>query len=514
MKLAIWQELGLGRRRILVVALAIVGAPLGWALAGVPGAVAVGLLALAAALRVSRHGPFARLAAARAGKALALRKEFVDDLATALGRDDGARMGVLVVRLDGAPELSRMLGNLAFEELIHRIGHRLLEATRISGGVARLDSAEWGVLLAPAPGQDATALARIAERLQAAVAAPLSVAALTLRPSVSVGICDAAASRGTGCADALVNAAATAAETALAQGPGAVRHADDLSAAARSASSGAGAADIRSALDSGAIHAVFQPQICARTGAVAGAEALVRWTRGDTVVPPDAFLPALHRLGLSEQLTRRMLGQALDALARVDAAGVSLPEIAINLSAEELRCDTLADTVIWDLEARGIAPSRLVVEILESVVADQHEAVMIRNVEALAKAGCAVDLDDFGTGHASIANIRRFAVDRLKIDRSFIRDIDTDREQQRLVCAILSMAQELSLGTVAEGVETDAEAAMLRDLGCPVLQGYGFARPMAIDALVDWLSARSGSTVHVLPRAGEGALSHSDRKHR
>jgi len=134
-----------------------------------------------------------------------------------------------------------------------------------------------------------------------------------------------------------------------------------------------------------------------------------------------------------------------------------------------------------------MSPSRLAVEVLETVVAAAPDDIISRNINGLAKLGCTIDLDDFGTGHASLSSIRRFAVSRIKIDRSFVMKLDRDPAQQRMINAILSMAERLDLDTVAEGVETLGEHAMLAQLGCGHVQGFGIARPMPFVQTLDWV---------------------------
>ena len=143
----------------------------------------------------------------------------------------------------------------------------------------------------------------------------------------------------------------------------------------------------------------------------------------------------------------------------------------------------------WELGRFDLTPNRLSVEVLETVVASNDDDMITRNINALSALGCQIDLDDFGTGHASISSIRRFSVSRIKIDRSFVAKVDKDRDQQRMVSAILTMAEQLDLDTLAEGVETGGEHAMLAQLGCRHVQGYGLGRPMPFAATLDWLHA-------------------------
>jgi EAL domain-containing protein (putative c-di-GMP-specific phosphodiesterase class I) len=182
-----------------------------------------------------------------------------------------------------------------------------------------------------------------------------------------------------------------------------------------------------------------------------------------------------------------MLYHALGSLQAWERAGHRIASIGVNFSAEELRNPRLPDRIAWELERFGLTADRLGIEVLETVVAGTPDDVVVQNVSRLAELGCRIDLDDFGTGHASIANIRRFAVSRIKIDRSFVSGLANDRDQQRIVAAILSMAERLGLDTIAEGVETPEEYSMLAQLGCAHLQGYGIARPMAAEDTLPWI---------------------------
>jgi len=246
--------------------------------------------------------------------------------------------------------------------------------------------------------------------------------------------------------------------------------------------------EIEAALDEGQIIAHFQPQVSTDTGEVTGFEALARWQHPERgLLPPAEFLEALRSAGLSERLSEVMIHQSLMALRDWDKEGMAVPNVAVNFSSDELRNPRLAEKLKWELDRYDLAAPRLTVEILETVVADTANDVIVRNIAALAELGCGIDLDDFGTGHASIANIRRFAVSRIKVDRSFVTRVDEDREQQKMIAAILSMAERLGLETLAEGVETIGEHAMLAQLGCDHVQGYSVGRPMALADTAAWM---------------------------
>jgi EAL domain-containing protein (putative c-di-GMP-specific phosphodiesterase class I) len=232
---------------------------------------------------------------------------------------------------------------------------------------------------------------------------------------------------------------------------------------------------------------------------------LARWYHPERgLIPPADFLPMIEDAGLSERLGEVMLFNALTALARWDRAGLDVPTVAVNFSAAELRNPKLAEKLKWELDRFGLEPKRLCVEVLEHVVAETDNDVIVSNISALARMGCGIDLDDFGTGHASITSIRRFAVRRIKIDRSFVTKVDEDRDQQKMVSAILSMAERLGLHTLAEGVETPGEHAMLAQLGCGDVQGFGIARPMPVDETMDWIErhrARPSAAPRISHRA-------------
>lgn len=198
-----------------------------------------------------------------------------------------------------------------------------------------------------------------------------------------------------------------------------------------------------------------------------------------------------------------MLREALTALTDWDRRGRRVPRIAVNFSGSELRDPRLPDQLRWELDRYDLTPDRLTVEILETVVAASADDAVVANVAALAAMGCGIDLDDFGTGHASITAIRRFSVRRLKIDRSLISNLDQDREQQKMVSASLSLAERLGLETLAEGVETAAEQAMVAQLGCGHIQGYVLARPMPFDDVTIWMLRYRGLT-EIMPRMGAG----------
>jgi len=227
------------------------------------------------------------------------------------------------------------------------------------------------------------------------------------------------------------------------------------------------------------------------TRSISGFEALARWhhnVRG--IISPAVFLPVLEEAGMMRKLSRVMLRDAMRALRDWDIAHLNVPQISVNMSTEELRNPDLPSEIHALLQRYNLTPDRLVLEVLETVTANRQDDPIILNLRELARLGCQIDLDDFGTGHTSIKSVRRFAVNRIKIDRSFVTGIDMDTEQQQLVQTVLSMAKSLTVDTLAEGIESQAEMTYLADVGCSHGQGYAIARPLQQMDATQWVKAQ------------------------
>lgn len=412
----------------------------------------------------------------------------------------GLKSVCLLLELDEYREALDRHGLSAGDLLAQRAGERIVGALRQGDVVARLGDSRFGVCLKPVRQLDLELCIQLAGRVQSALEEPISVDGASVYLSCSIGFCLSARAPGSTGTD-WADAAAAALTEAQRNGPSSIRN---YSAEVRQVSKAR--PDLRddaaTALENGQIVPWFQPQISTDTGRVTGFEALARWVHPQHgVILPAQFLPALEAAGLIERLGQVILVQALTALKAWDHAGVDVPTIGVNFTTEELRNPTLVDRIRWDLDRFDLTADRLAIEILETVVADTPDDSLTHTVRALGKLGCRIDLDDFGTGHASIAAIRRFAIRRIKIDRCFVARADQDADQQKMIAAILTMAEQLGLETLGEGVETAGEHALLAQLGCTHVQGFGIARPMPFDQTLDWIAAHEAKLAEA-PRIG------------
>jgi diguanylate cyclase len=402
------------------------------------------------------------------------------------GAASGASSGCLVIQFDDPSLLCDRHGRVRQSELLAASVARLRGAMRPGDRLYALEDGSLAVVLGPTYRLDLEAMIGIAARLQLVTQQPLPLHMDVVQVTCSIGFCHARLlDRADG--RALLDAAQVAADEAARHRPGALRAFTADLAQARTARDALRAGFV-GAVEAGQIRAHFQPQVSTDSGQVTGVEALARWHHPERgVLSPGEFIPAIEGTELMAQLGQAMVDQGLAALRAWEAAGHRVPTVAVNLSAQELRDPYLPDRLRWDLDRHDLAASRLTIEVLESVVAAESDDTIIRNIGRIAEMGCGVDLDDFGTGNASITSIRHFALHRLKIDRSFVRGLDGDRDQQKIVTAVLAMAEQLGLETLAEGVETPAEHAMLAQLGCGHVQGYVLARPMSTDDMIPWL---------------------------
>ncbi|MEJ1991038.1 MAG: bifunctional diguanylate cyclase/phosphodiesterase [Maritimibacter sp.] len=445
------------------------------------------LLALAGFITRTPHTPGRRdPVTGLPGRALLVRR--LDQNIAHYPHDGRHASACFALELDNYHALERQYGPEAAAKVLQQATQLIREVLREEDTLAQLGPGQFAIAITQTARTDLETLIQVSNRLQEALSNPLSFDHTRVLITCSIGF--AMPSRvvaQTG--EAYLTAAESALHEATEYGPGSIRAYTKGMRPRHDTASDSVVKDVVKALDDGQIRPWYQPQISTDTGEITGFEALARWIHPEKgPISPAAFLPAIARGGLYERLGEVMLFHALSAIKEWDKAGVNVPSVAVNFSPDELRNPKLFDKIRWELDRFDLTPDRLTVEILEDVVAKSDDDTTTRNIAALSRIGCRIDLDDFGTGHASISNIRRFDVNRIKIDRSFITHVDTDRDQQNMVAAILTMAERLGLDTLGEGVESHGEHAMLAQLGCAHVQGYSIAKPMPLEKTAEWIT--------------------------
>jgi EAL domain-containing protein (putative c-di-GMP-specific phosphodiesterase class I) len=253
--------------------------------------------------------------------------------------------------------------------------------------------------------------------------------------------------------------------------------------------------DLRHALEAGELHLVFQPVVDLATGQPVGAEALLRWShpvRG--LVSPEVFIPLAEDIGLIGEIGLMVLDEACRQVAAWRKAGLDL-YVSVNVSVRQIPDDLPPLIVANMLKLHGLPPAAVAIEITEGVLMN-NVGVAQSWIEYLRADGMRVYLDDFGTGYSSLSYLKRFALDTVKIDKSFIRDMSEDNSDRALVDAIVTMARSLGLHVVAEGIETQEQLAILRQKGCGYGQGYFFSRPVKGDEFITTIAKISAASVN------------------
>jgi EAL domain-containing protein (putative c-di-GMP-specific phosphodiesterase class I) len=257
--------------------------------------------------------------------------------------------------------------------------------------------------------------------------------------------------------------------------------------------------DLRTALARKQFTLYYQPKMDIQTGKLVGSEALIRWQHPERgLISPDVFIPVAERCGLIAEVTKWVLDEACRQNAAWQAFGLPKLGVAVNVSAVDLRRPDLTDLVAGTLMRRGLSPQYLELEVTESMVMRDVDMV-IGTLRRLRSMGVGIGIDDFGTGYSSLAYLRRFPVKRLKIDRSFVRDIADMRDGHIIPKVIIDLAHSLGVSVLAEGVETIEQLDILRSLGCDEAQGYYLGRPMPAADFENMLRRAMSETVPVFP---------------
>ncbi len=395
----------------------------------------------------------------------------------------------ILVELDDWQNLIDRWGADHTAALAQRCYERLETCLRRDDLITRLGDVRFGIVLHPIPAARLGLRETIVGRLRAALGEAMVIDGVHVRLTACIGhsglLRDAA-----DCAAATLVAAEAALAEAHRIGPNTVR-AYTPGLLRERAMRNQLVDEVAAALANGEIRAWFQPQIGAKTNRLCGFEALARWHHPDRgILLPKDFLGAVESAGKMATLGHTILCQSLTALRAWDDAGLDVPTVSVNFSASELRDPNLVEQILWELDRFDLRPNRLIVEILETVAAENRDDAVIATLERIKSCGIRLDLDDFGVGQASLAAIPRFGVSRIKIDRSFIKALDEESETHAMVDAILSIARHLGVECLAEGVETAQVQTLLAQKGCGYCQGFLIAEPMPFEDTEAWINAQ------------------------
>lgn len=408
------------------------------------------------------------------------RRLFKDRLDQGLKRVRRSKksMALLFLDLDQFKRINDTLGHDAGDELLCVVARRLRACVREEDIVCRLGGDEFTILLADvAQAEDASIVAR---KILRALQDPIDLGAQEVTVSCSIGITIAPVDSMN--ASVLMRNADLAMYRAKDQGRNNFQYfTDDMNIESQARMNLEN--DLRAALNSQDFLVYFQPQIDVNLHRICGFEALVRWRYKQLdLIPPDRFIPLAEETGLIVRLGELVLHQACTQLRALQKIDKNRYTVAVNLSARQFRDKNLVDMVRQTLEQTELDPQWLELEITESMLMDDIEQA-IEILTKLKALGVTIAIDDFGTGHSSLSYLTRLPVDKLKVDRSFVRNLPESERHTAVATAIIAMAEHLRMCVVAEGVETQAQATFLESYRCFILQGFLYGRAVSVQDL-------------------------------
>jgi len=402
--------------------------------------------------------------------------------ALAISRRTRSKVALMLLDLDNFKVINDSLGHGIGDGLLKEVAARLVAQERETDTVARLGGDEFALILPQIRRADDAIM--IAERIIDRIAAPYEIEGNAMHVGTSIGI-TIFPEDGTD-ADTMIGNADMAMYQAKAEGKNTYRfYVEEMNANLIERKEML--EDMRQALQNDEFELYYQPQVHLGNHGVVGAEALLRWKcpkRG--FVSPADFVPIAEQGGLIIPLGEWVIRAACRQIAAFDAAGMPMVRIAVNISTLQFRQKDLVDTVHAILKETQISPDRLEFEITESVVMADLES-SIDMMKRLDEIGIRLAIDDFGTGYSSLSYLKRFPIQKLKIDQSFVQDVEESTDSEAIVNAIIGLGISMNLTTVAEGVETQAHLDLMRTAGCDLVQGYFFGRPMPSDEFSIWM---------------------------
>ncbi|TCV93226.1 diguanylate cyclase/phosphodiesterase [Luteibacter rhizovicinus] len=419
------------------------------------------------------------------------RAFLMHELQEALASTEKPALAVMFIDLDGFKSINDTLGHQAGDSFLRAVATSLRSSVRERDTVSRFGGDEFVVVVQSYGGMEN--LVRVCRKVLDLVSQPVNVAGQLVAVSPSIGV--AVAPHDGRDAETLLRNADAAMYAVKETGKADFRfYEEGMHEQARERL--ALTVELREALQRGELSVEYQPKRNLRSGALAGVEALARWhhpTRGD--VPPTVFVAVAERSGLIHALGEYMLHSVLQQVCDWDAVGTRVDYVAINLSMHELSRPAFVDTLHRAVKSFGVDPMRIRFELTESSAMRQPEETL-RQLRKLRSHGFALLIDDFGAGYWNLGHLRELPVGTIKIDQSFVRGSAYNLADREITEAIVGLAKKLNMETIAEGVETEAQADWLRDMGCDIGQGYFFARPMTADAFLQYLKPSMTAYAH------------------
>ncbi len=401
----------------------------------------------------------------------------------------GERLAVLQIDLDGFKLINDTLGHAAGDRVLVETAERMRQSCRATDLCVRLGGDEFVMVLSAAGStQD---INMVASRILKRINEPMEYEGTTINAGASGGVAVFPVDART--ADDLLVHADLALYDAKKRGGGSYAFfSDDLRMELEHRKQLEN--DLNQAIETDAFDVHFQPQVSLVDGAVAGVEALMRWSHPQRgMVPPADFIPVAEKIGLMATIGRSVIRKAIENAAGWHRQGIEFGRLAVNVSGSELREPDFSEFLFGALAEFGLPPQKLSLEIVESVILDDDKLGIATRLRKIRASGVHLELDDFGTGYASLSHVNPNEIDRLKIDRRFVRNIDDDGDNTKIVRAITELARGLGISIIAEGAETQEELNQLIAIGCEQVQGYSIAYPMPESEVRDWLKLHTGS---------------------
>lgn len=397
----------------------------------------------------------------------------------ALARTRSEQVALLVIDLDRFTSINESLGHAEGDTLLREMAQRLGQMAEQGRSVGRLGGDEFGIII-PTVGSD-SGIMSLAREVQALIMRPLRLGGFDFRLTASIGV--AVFPEHGKDENALLHSADVALHIAKEGGISGLSMVSERPNR-RPLEQLALEAHLGRAVEQNELRVHYQPKIDLVTGRIASVEALVRWQHPDLgLVPPAQFIPLAEQTGLIVPIGAWVLHTACEQVMLWQRAGLAPIRVAVNLSPLQLKSEDLLAMIDRTLQSTGLDPRLLELEITESAVMDEPEVAQER-LEEISSRGIRIAMDDFGIGYSSMSLLKLFPVDTLKVDRSFVRDLVTDRDDRAIIVAIIAMAKAVGIRIVAEGVETEEQLAFLRKEGCDEVQGFLFSRPLPVEQLM------------------------------